>query len=95
MAIEKLAQGAPASADAQDQKVQDAEKALLNLCRASALVGLLAEFVSSGEHDMERWDYNVGEALLLAGEVLTDSFCALNDGDIAITRAQKAAEGAA
>lgn len=60
------------------------ENAIRNLHRASALVGLVAQFVDSGEFDMGRWGYNVGESLLLADEVLSDCFCTLNDADIEV-----------
>lgn len=67
---------------------RDVQQAIQNLIGATCAVELIETFIQSGEHDMEKFSWHVGEALGLIRENLSDVFCVLNANAVKITAAE-------
>jgi len=60
----------------------DVDTAIARVCQAGACLEIVAKFIQSGEFDMGRYSWHVGEVAELLREQLSDAFCTLNNGNV-------------
>lgn len=67
---------------------RDIDIALQNIVGAACTLEMISLFIQSGEFDMGKYYWHVGEALETVQRNLGDSYCVLNSNEIKITPAE-------
>jgi len=67
-----------------DPTKDDVDAAIQRVCQVGACLEIVAKFIASGDYDMERFSWHVGETAEMLREQLSDAYCTLNNTNVTV-----------